>query len=82
MLPTPEQELQEVRRVLCATPLESAYAAARRVVHRNLETRLSLSRLMHRLERQGALLDKADDQVKAWRAGLLLELETIAGPNK
>jgi hypothetical protein len=34
---------------------------------------------MHRLERQGALLDKADDQVKAWRAGLLLELETIAG---
>jgi hypothetical protein len=47
-------ELNEVRRILCATPDETAAQAAQRVVHRNLELRLQLSKLRHRV--QGAVM--------------------------
>ena len=52
-MPSPN-ELAEVRRILCATPDETAAQAAQRVVHRNLQLRVEMNRLKHRV--QGAVM--------------------------
>lgn len=53
------REKADTRRVLCAALSETTYAAARRVVHRNLEMRVALKRLLGKLERRNQELDLA-----------------------
>ena len=50
-------DLADVRRCLCAEPEETAHQAARRVVHRSLEMRLKIQRLVRRLDLQNAEFD-------------------------
>jgi hypothetical protein len=54
---TPDQELDAIRRTLCATPTESTPDAARRVVHQKLVLKVNVRRLLTKLDLALCALD-------------------------